>query len=72
MKFWEVCWARVAENPAVLQEVVVVPLFKGEVKVLNVSFRPSRIPPQDLDLWISRHCELLLGSQRKMDTTGAT
>lgn len=50
-----------------LQDLVLVPLFRGEVKVLNLGSCTSQ---EDLDRSIRRHCQLLLGSQHKQDERG--
>lgn len=51
------------QSLALLQDLVLVPLFRWEV-------RTSRIPSEDIEGWLLRHCQLLLHCQRKRGDRG--
>lgn len=59
-RFWERCREKVRENLRLIEDVVLVPLFRGETKV----------PPRDIDTWLRRHCRVLQETQQRVDERG--
>lgn len=58
------------ERPELLNDIVIVPLFPGEMKVLNVTFRSAHIPPEDINMWLCQRYQVLLSTQQKENGKG--
>lgn len=69
-RFWDTARAAFRIDATFLQEYSFIPLFRGETRVLTVSFRTTVIPEEDIAMWLHQRCKVLLELERKKDDRG--
>ena len=65
--FWDACRTARKSDQNFLTDFDIIPLFRGEIKVLTVSFRTTNVPAQDVSVWLRRHCKVLLEPEKRRD-----
>nr|XP_016854549.1 PREDICTED: uncharacterized protein LOC103281998 [Anolis carolinensis] len=68
--FWMNCKTVKNVMPDLLAEYELIPLFRGDTKVLTISFRTTTIPAQDVARWVSKYAVILSGPDKKEDEQG--
>ncbi|XP_062993320.1 zinc finger CCHC domain-containing protein 3 [Elgaria multicarinata webbii] len=69
-RFWAECRVLRRLRPELLEGFNILPLFRGDTKVLTIAFRTSAIPEGDVALWLSRYANILMGPEKKRDRHG--
>uniref|UniRef100_A0A8D2L378 CCHC-type domain-containing protein n=1 Tax=Varanus komodoensis TaxID=61221 RepID=A0A8D2L378_VARKO len=68
--FWAFCKTAQRIDRSLLEKFEMIPLFRGDVKVLTVAFRTSTIPAQDVAYWVSKYAKVLKGPDKKYNEEG--
>ncbi|XP_053155944.1 uncharacterized protein LOC128346547 [Hemicordylus capensis] len=69
-RFWAACKRVDCFHPDLLHGFEIVPLFRGDMKVMTVALRTTAIPAEDIAIWIKRHADLLMGPHKIKDSYG--
>ncbi|KAM4015374.1 uncharacterized protein ACNLHF_002031 [Anomaloglossus baeobatrachus] len=51
-------------------EFVLVPISRPDTVTVNVTFWNEAVPPQDIEVWLRRHCDLVSGLTKVRDEDG--
>ncbi|KAL8173391.1 UNVERIFIED_CONTAM: hypothetical protein K2H54_048142, partial [Gekko kuhli] len=59
-KLWGMIREALRKQLHLMDDYDLVPLFRGESRVLTVSFRTTNVPEEDVELWLQRYCKVLI------------